>query len=151
MTIDVADLQCDHLADAQARAIGNGQRGLILDASRSTDQARDFIRTQHHRNLARGMHRMHVPHQFRAIKGAVEKKLQSGNRDIERDRRDAVIDQMQLIAPQVFDGCGVGRSPKKQGKPLHCADIAALSLGGEFAHPHFIKKALAQRRDGFNR
>ena len=44
-------------------------------------------------------HRLHPGHQFLMIEGDVEEELQPADRRVERDRRDAVIDQVELIVP----------------------------------------------------
>ena len=53
LAVDVGDLQRDDLGDAQARAIGDAQRRLVLEARRRLEQARDLLRAQHDRQLAR--------------------------------------------------------------------------------------------------
>jgi hypothetical protein len=40
-----------------------------------------------------------------------------------------VIDQVQLIAPQILDRGRIERAAKKASKLPHCADIAGLFLG----------------------
>lgn len=46
--------------------------------------------------------------QFGVIQRHVKKEFEAGNGRIERDGGNALINQVQLIAPQVFDGGGVG-------------------------------------------
>lgn len=62
-------------------------------------------------------------------------ELRPGDRRIEGDGRNAVIDQVQLIAPQVLDRGGIGRAPGKVSEPQHDADVVGLGLGIELAHP----------------
>jgi len=85
------------------------------------------------------------------IERDLEEELQPGDRRIERDRRDALIDQVQLVAPQVLDARRVGRAPKEAGKLAHRAYVVALRLVGELAHPHVVDHALAQRADALGR
>src|SRR6202140_4233037 len=54
---------------------------------------------------------------------------------------------MQLVAPQVLDGGGVGRAPEESGELTDHADIAGLRLRCELAHAHVVEHALAQRTD----
>ena len=62
-----------------------------------------------------------------------------------------LIDQVQLEAPQVFDGGGVGRALEEGGQLAHGADVGCLRLVLELAHAHVVDHALAQRRDGRSR
>ena len=50
--VDVTDLERRHLGDPQARAIGHGQGGTVLEAFGRPQQPRDFVGTQHRRQLA---------------------------------------------------------------------------------------------------
>ena len=54
--VDVADLERDHLGDAQPGAIGRGERRLVLRPRRRLEQKRDLLRAQHERQLARLAH-----------------------------------------------------------------------------------------------
>jgi hypothetical protein len=58
-----------------------------------------LLTAQHHWQRARHAHRLHLGHQFAAIERDIEEELQPGQRRIERDRRSALIDQVQLEAP----------------------------------------------------
>ena len=53
LAVDVADLERDDLGSAQARAIGDAQRRLVLEPGRRLQQARHLLGAQHHRQLAR--------------------------------------------------------------------------------------------------
>jgi hypothetical protein len=79
----------------------------MLEVPGRTNQAGDFLAAQHHRQRVRNTHRLHLVHQFAVIERDFEEELQPGDRGIERDRRDALIDQVQLIAPQILDTGGV--------------------------------------------
>jgi hypothetical protein len=62
-----------------------------------------------------------------------------------------VIDQVQLVAPQILDGGGVGRAPKEGSQLSYRANVLALGLVREFAHPHVVDHALPQRGDAVQR
>ena len=51
--VDVRDLERDHLAGAQARAIGHAQRRPVLEAGRGFQETSDFLRAQDDGQLAR--------------------------------------------------------------------------------------------------
>ena len=127
-TVDVAHLECHHLARAQPSAVSHRERRLVLQVAGRGDQAGDFLTAQHHRQRVRNTHRLHLVHQFAVIERDFEEELQPGDRGIERDRRDALIDQVQLVAPQILDAGGVGRAPEEAGKLAHRANVVALRL-----------------------
>jgi hypothetical protein len=43
LAVDIADLERDDLAVAQAGAVGDGQRRLVLEVPRRGDEARDLV------------------------------------------------------------------------------------------------------------
>ena len=108
LTVDVTDLQRHHFARTQSGAIGHRQRRLMLQVVRRRDQAGSLLPTQDHRQLVRNLHRGHLGHQLALIERDLEEELQPRDRGIERHRRGAVIDQVQLVAAQILDRSGVG-------------------------------------------
>jgi hypothetical protein len=62
-----------------------------------------------------------------------------------------MVDQMQLIAPQVLDRRGVGGATKKHNELANHAQIPLLRLRCESAHAHVVDHALAQWADNFGR
>ena len=116
LAVDVADLQRDHLAGAKPCAVGNRQCRLRLQIRRRSDQARDLLTAQHHRQRARHAHRLHLGHQLATIQRDVEEELQARDRRVQRDRRGALIDQVQLEPPQILDGAVSGERPRKAAR-----------------------------------
>jgi hypothetical protein len=66
--IDVADLDRDHLGDAQPGAVGGAQRRLVLRARRRLEQKRDLLDAQHGRQPARLAHDREPPGKVRPVK-----------------------------------------------------------------------------------
>jgi hypothetical protein len=147
LAVDVADLERNHLADAQSGAVGNRERRLVLQVRRRGDEAGDLVTVEHYRQRSRHVHRLHLGHQRGAVERDVKEELQSGDRRVERDRRGAAIDHVQLEAAQVLNGGAVGRALEEDGQLAHRAQIASLCLGLELPHAHVVEHALAQRRD----
>jgi hypothetical protein len=54
-----------------------------------------------------------------------------------------MIDQIELVAPQVLDGGHVRRAFERPGELAH-AQLALVSLRGKLAHAHVVDHALAQ-------
>jgi hypothetical protein len=123
----------------------------MLQVARRRNQAGDLVPTQHHRQGAGHSHRIHLGHQLALIERDLEEELQPRDCSIERHRRGAEIDQVQLVTPQILDRGRVGRTAKKSSELPHHADITALRLVRELAHPHVIDHALPQRRDPVKR
>ncbi len=108
LAVNVTDLKPNHLAGTQPGSVGNGQRRLVLQARRRQDQARHFGTTQHHRQGARHIHWLHLGHQFRPVQRHIKEELQPRNGRIEHVRRGALVNQVQLESPKVFNTGGVG-------------------------------------------
>jgi hypothetical protein len=96
----------------------------MLEVRGRTNQAGDFLAAQHHWQRLRDTHRTHLVHQLAVVERDLEEELQPSDRGIERDRRDALIDQVQLIAPQILDTGRVRRAPEEASKLAHRAVIA---------------------------
>ena len=149
--VDVADLERDHFARSQSGRVGERQRRLVLEIVAGGDQARDLLAAEHHRQALRQPDRLHSRHQLAALERDVEEELQPADRGVERHRRGAGIDQVQLVVAQVLHRGAIGRAPQIAREPAHRADVRTLRLGGELAHPHVVEHALAQGADGTSR
>ncbi|RWA53394.1 hypothetical protein AU476_13675 [Cupriavidus sp. UYMSc13B] len=98
-TVDIGDLQRHHFAGAQAGAIGDRERGLVLQVPSGRQQSGDFVGTEYYGQGAWYADRAHLGHALGIAERHVKEELQSSDRGIERNRGDTVIDQMELIAP----------------------------------------------------
>ncbi|ABD70422.1 hypothetical protein Rfer_2707 [Rhodoferax ferrireducens T118] len=87
---------------------------------------------------------MHLGHQLATSKSNVEEELQSR----ERGGRGALINQVQLKAPQFFNAGGVGSALEMYSEYAHSADIGDLGLFAKLVHAHVLDHALTSRRDG---
>jgi hypothetical protein len=148
LAVDIADLQRNDFAGAQSGAIGHRQRCLVLHVPGRFDQARHLLAAQDDRQLVRHLHRGHLGHPFGVADRELEEELQCGDRRVERDRRDTLNNQVQLVAAQILVAGRVGRATQKCGQPPHGTDVCVLGLGRELAHPHVLDHALTQRTDG---
>jgi hypothetical protein len=148
LAVDVADLERDHLADAQARTVGHRHGGLVLEVGGGGDQAADFLGAQDDRQLARHGHVRHLEHDLRPAQRDVEEELQTGDGGVDGDRAGAGVHQVQLEAAQVLGSGGVWRAAQEGGELAHGADVALLRVLGKLAHAHVLEHALTQRRDG---
>jgi len=72
--VDIADLERDHLGDAQPGAIGGGECRLVLRPRRRLEQQRDLLDTQHGRQPARFAHDCEPPRKVGRSSVTVKKK-----------------------------------------------------------------------------
>ncbi len=141
--VDIGDLERDHLGGAQARAIGDAQRRPILEAWRSFQEARHFLRAQNRRQLARLADEGHVRRDVFASKRHREEEAQRRHRRVQAGSRDAARRQMQLIAPQILRARLVRRAAKENGEVPDGADVGCLGPRRESADRHIFDHAPA--------
>jgi len=133
---------------AQARAVGQRQRGVVLQVRDRREQPCDFILAEHHGQGLRHTHGLDLCQQLAAAQRHLEEELQCGERGVDRDRRGTLVDHVQLKAAQILSGCSVGRSLEKDGQATNCANVAGLGSRLQLAHAHVVEHALTQRGDG---
>ena len=145
--VDVVDLEVRDLGHAQARAIGDTERGLVLDAWRRFEQPRRFLHAQHLGQLARipGDHQR--ARQIPPLQRHREQEAQRRDRAVDRRRADAVLMLVQLEAPDVLGRRGVGSAPKERGKAPDMTNVVLLRMRSQAPHQHVLLHALAKRRD----
>ena len=134
LAVDVGDLQADDLARAQAGAIGQRQRGMVLQVRDRSEQPSNLILAEHHGQGLRHSHGLNLGQQLAAAQRDLEEELQAGERGVDRDRRGALVDQLQLKTAQILSGRGVGCSLEKDGQAADRADIACLGSRLQLAH-----------------
>ena len=101
----------------------------MLEVPGGSDQAAHLLATQHDRQGARHKHRLHLRHQLGHVQRDVEEELQSRDRRVERDRRGAVIDQVQLVAAQILDRGRIRRAAQNSSRNSHGAHVGACVWG----------------------
>jgi len=78
--VDVPHLQVGRLAPAQTRGVKQQQQGPVQQVGRRFDQAHDFFRAQHHRQLFRLLQqRQIVEVQIPPLQGLLVQKPQCGH------------------------------------------------------------------------
>ena len=111
LAVNVADLQCDNFAHSKSGAIGHRQCGTMLERSGRFDQATRLFATQHHRQRTGYAQVAHLAHQLGTLERHLEEKLESRDRGVERDRRDAPIHAVQLVTAQISSVAVSGERP----------------------------------------
>lgn len=119
LAVDVTHLECADLAHAQSCAVGDRQRRSMFEIAGRGEQTRHLVATQHHRQFVRHAYRLHLAHQFGVVERVLEQELQAAERVIDRDRRGAAIDHIQLVIPQIIHRRGVGGAFEVRGELPH--------------------------------
>ena len=87
--VDVADLERDHLGDAQPGAIRRGERRLYFGPGAASSR-RDLLRAQHERQLARLAHDRETAGEIGPVERHGEEEPQGRDRAVDARRSDPV-------------------------------------------------------------
>jgi hypothetical protein len=151
LAVDIADLERCHLRDTQARAIGDRQRRLVLEAGGGVQQPGDLVPAQHHRQLARMGHPDQLAREVRPVERVGEEEAQRRDDAVHRRHWNAGLALFDLEPAQVIRRRRVRRSAQERGEAPHVADVVALGLSRKPAHAHIVEQTLAQRAHGGSR
>lgn len=99
--VDVVDLEVRHLGDAQAGAIGDPERGLILDAWCRLEQPGRLLDAEHVGQLALIAGNHQGPRQIPPLQRHVEQEAQSRDGTIDRGGVDTVFMLKELVAADI--------------------------------------------------
>jgi hypothetical protein len=146
--VDVADLECDHLGDAQPGAIGRGERRLVLRPRRRLEQKGDLLRAQHERQLARLAHDREPAGAIRPVERHAEQEAQGRDRAVDARRADTGLGLVQLEAAHLLGRRRVGRAADEGRERPDMPDVVVARLRADAAHGHVLDHALTQRADG---
>ena len=97
-------LSFDDLGDAQARAIGDRQRGLVLEAGGGFEQPGDLVAAQHHGQLARMRQPDEPARQVRAVERVGEEEAQRRHDAVHGRHGNAVLLLLDLEPAQIVGG-----------------------------------------------
>ena len=100
--VDVADLERDHLGDAQTGAVGGGECRLVLRPRCRLEQQRDLLDAQHRRQPARLAHHRETPGKLRAVERHGEQEAQGRDRRVDARRLHAALPLVQLEAAYIL-------------------------------------------------
>jgi hypothetical protein len=141
--IDVTEPERRHLGNPQARAIGDGQGGTMLEAFGRRQQASDFFGTQHRRQLAGIAQADELAGQIRPVERVREEEAQRGHGAVHRRGVHPKLRLMNLEPADVLGCGGVRRAAEECRKAGDDADVITAGLLGEPAHRHVLDETLA--------
>src|SRR6516165_62445 len=144
-TIDMLDLQPDHLTGAQAAAIAETEQRADLEVAGDGQQPPRLVRAHHQRYLLRLTDVIDLVGQIQSPQGHAEQEPQPGHDAIAIADAHTGLGQVQLEAPDILSRRRVGGAVEKHSKPLAAVNVAPLRAGTEFAPVHVLDHAVTQR------
>ncbi len=148
LAIDIGYLEVRDLGHPQACAVGDAERGLVLEAGRGFEETRHFLLAQHHRRRARPLYGRQMPDEVGPFERDLEEEPQRSARRVDAPRTDLLLGQMQLISTKVLTRSGIRRTAEKGREVPHVPDVVPLGVFAEPARRHVVDHALTQRADG---
>jgi hypothetical protein len=145
--IDIADLERDHFRDAQAGAVGGGERRLVLRRCCRAQQQRHLFDAEYRRYPPRIWHDCEPARQVRPVQRHHEEEAQGRDRAVDARRLHAGLRLVQLEETQVFRRRRVGRPADKGRKCPDVSHIVAARVLVEAAHRHILDHARPQWAD----
>jgi hypothetical protein len=107
----------------------------------------DLVGAQHRRDRYRLAHIVELGDQIQPTQRHPKQKLHSRDDAVAVEDAERALGQIQLKAPDVVGGGGVGRAAEEDGEPLAAADIVLLRLWSHLPGCHVIDHALTKRAD----
>src|SRR5262250_2055187 len=147
--IDVADPQHDDLAAAQTGAVGDAERGLVLEtgAGRGLDQPGDLLPSEHPWQLPRIVRAGELMGEVGAAERDGKEKAQRRGLRIHLRWLRTLLDLCELEAADVVAARGIGGAAEKSGKDLDMPDIVVLCLVAKAPDRHVRDHAVAKIAD----
>ena len=145
LAVDVVGLEVRHLRHAQAGAIGDAERRPVLDARCRFQEPRHLVDAEHVGQLP-GTRRQHeLARQVGPLEGHREQETQRRHRGADDGLTSAMLALVDLKAPHVLGGRGLGRTAQKSRKGANLTDIIVLGPRPHRSHRHVVEHALTQR------
>ena len=150
LAVDVAHLESRDLGDAQASAIGDRQRRLVLETRRGIEQSLHLLKRQHDRDLAGMGCSNQLAREVGPIKCVGEEEPKRRDDAVHGRRRNPGISLLDLEQADILCRRGMRRSSQPRREPADVADIVALRLARKPAQGHVIDQTLTKRTDRKN-
>src|ERR1700721_3987185 len=100
----------------------------MLEGAGTLDQAARLLAAQYHRQHTGDANVAHLSDQLGTLQRHLEEELESRDRGVERNRRDAPIHTVQLISAQILIPRRVRRAAQVSGEVPHGTNVAPLRL-----------------------
>jgi hypothetical protein len=137
--VDLADLEIDALADAQAAGVDGGEAGAVDRLLELSQEMPDLVNAQDHRQLVNGAWTKEVEAGPGPTKGMLEEELDRTEGNGGGGTSDAaLVVEIEEILTELFLSDQVGRLAHIQGQLLDGLEIGALGMGREAAQLHVL-------------
>jgi hypothetical protein len=148
LAVDIGHLQVRDLRHAQAGAVGDAERGLVLETRRGFEQSRHLLLAQHDRGLARLVHEPQRTNEVGPFERHGEEEPQRADSGVDRSWADLLLRHMQLKAAKII-ARGRVRRPSEEGREApDVPDVGLLHFLAVTPRRHVVDQALTQRVDG---
>src|SRR5947209_2971600 len=147
LTVDVGNLQQNHLGHAQSGGIDRRQRGAALEAWNCLQEAHDLVSAQHHRQLAR----------LARIADAIRNGVVAERHTVEKPQRtDDLIEcrpgypdrhQVDLEGTDILQFETIGGPTEIPAQLRYRGKVGWLRLRRQIADRHVLDHAAAKRAD----
>ena len=146
--VDVGHLQVGDFGHPEACAVGDAERGLVLEARRGLEETRHLLLAQDDRSLARLGHGPQRTNEIGLFERHGEKEPQRGDGGVDRPGADLLLRHMQLKAAKILARRPIRRPAEEVCELSHIANVVLLRVFAEPARRHVVDQALTQRADG---
>lgn len=119
------------LGYTQARAIGDTERGLVLEAWCGLEQPPRFLHAEHIRQLAVIAGNHQCARQIPALQRHQKQESQRRDGAVDGRRSDALLMLIKLEAADIVRRRGVGRTPDKRGEAPNVTNVVLPRVGAE--------------------
>src|SRR5712664_2166382 len=147
-TVDMLDLEPNHLAGAQAAAIAETEQGANLEVAGDGQQAPRLVRAHHQRYLLGLTDVIDLGGKIQSPQCHPEQESQPGHDAVAIADARAGLGQVQLEPAYILSRRGVGRPIEKRSKPLAAVNVAPLRARTELPCVHVLDHAMTQRANG---
>ena len=110
LAVDLGDLECHNLGDAQTRAVSDGESRLILEAGGCVEQSCNLVSTRHNGQIARMRRSDQLAGQIRPVDCLREEEPQCRDDAVHGRCRHASLTLLDLETPHVVHCRHIGVS-----------------------------------------
>src|SRR6185503_971236 len=146
-SVDVLDLQPDHLAGAQAATIAETKQRADLEVVDDGEQSPRLVRAHHQRDLLGLADVIDLGGKIQSPQRHAKQEPQPGHDAVAAADAHTRLRKVELEPANVFGRRRVGRALQKRCESLAAQDAASLRVATELARVHVLNHALAQLTD----
>ncbi len=136
-----------HFRHPQAGAIGDAERGPVLDTRRRLEQPANLLDAQHIGQLPGITGQYQAARQVGPVERHAEQEAQRRDRTVDGGCSGTVLALVKLEPADILSARGIGGLAQECGEAQNVTNIVALGTRQQTAHRHIVEHALAKRGD----